>query len=147
MILNNLNIQNNQIIQNMQIEESPSLYNNDDSKHAIFFHTCLWSLVIGSIVILYTAYHTSNTQTIVTGISGAMLFIELLAIAYKYPLHYEWVRTYMEIAFRINICQLIVASSFIYYINYVEFSTYFALLCVFTLPILVLSVIPILRDV
>jgi peptidoglycan/LPS O-acetylase OafA/YrhL len=119
----------------------------NDNKHAIFFHTCLWSLTIGSIVILYTAYHTSNTQTIVTGISGTMLCIELLAIAYKYPPHYEWVRTYMEISFRINICQLIVASSFIYYINYVEFYTYFALLCVFTLPILVLSATPILRDV
>ena len=121
----------------MQVEES-----NTD-KHAIFFHTCLWSLVIGSIIILYTAYHTPGTQIIVMGISTAMICIEVLAIAYQHPLHYEWIKSYMEIAIRINICQLIVSST----LNYVDFSTYFTLLCVFTLPILVLSVTPILRDV
>lgn len=129
------------------MEDEPPPSSNDNNKHTIFFNTCLWSLFIGSIVILYTAYHTSGTQTIVTGISAAMICIEMLIIAYQHPLHYEWVRSYMEIALRINICQLIVASSFIYYINYVDFSTYFTLLCVFTLPILVLSTTSILRDV
>ena len=128
----------------IEVEESlPS--NDDNNKHAIFFQTCLWSLVIGSIVILYTAYHTPYTQTIVTGISSTMLFIEILAIAYKHPIQYEWVKTCIEFAFRINICHLIMASTFIYYINYTEFSTYFTFVCIFTIPILVLSVTPILR--
>jgi hypothetical protein len=144
MISNVVDIRN---IHVMEVEDSLSLPSSNDNKHTIFFNTCLWSLFIGSIVILYTAYHTPGTQTIVTGISAAMICIEMLIIAYQHPLHYEWVRSYMEIALRINICQLIVASSFIYYINYVDFSTYFTLLCVFTLPILVLSVTPILRDV
>lgn len=129
------------------MEEEPSLLSNDNNIHTIFFNTCLWSLFIGSIVILYTAYHTPGSQTIVTGISAAMICIEMLIISYQRPIHYEWVRSYMEIALRINICQLIVASSFIYYINYVDFSTYFTMLCVFTLPILVLSATSILRDV
>lgn len=130
------------------IEEEPSssTSSNDDNKHAIFLHTCLWSLAIGSIVILYMAYHTPYTQTIVTGISSTMLFIEILAIAYKHPIQYEWVKEYIEFAFRINICHLIMASTFIYYINYTEFSTYFTFVCIFTIPILVLSVTPILRD-
>jgi hypothetical protein len=145
MISNVVNIQN---IQNMQVIEEDSLHaSSNDNKHAIFSHTCLWSLLIGSIVILYSAYHIPGTQTLVTGISSAMLFIEILAIAYRHPLQYEWIRSYMEIAIRINIGQLIVSSTFIYYINYVEFSTYFTMLCVFTLPILVLSVTSILRDV
>lgn len=151
MISNVVDIQN-KYIQNMHVieveEELPSSSNdnNDDNKHAIFLHTCLWTLVIGSIVILYTAYHTPYTQTIVTGISTVMLCIEILAIAYKNPIQYEWVKEYIEFAFRINICHLIMASTFIYYINYAEFSTYFTFVCIFTIPILVLSVTPILRD-
>jgi hypothetical protein len=136
--------------ESVNINDSNDVIDDNDvnhSKHAIFFHTCLWSLTIGSIVILYTAYHTPGTQTIVTGISTAMIFIEVLAIAYRHPLHYQWVRTYIEFALRINVCQLIVASTFIYYINYAEFSTYFTLICVFTLPILILSVTPIIRDI
>ena len=149
MISNIVDIQNIQNMQVIEVEDSlPSpASSNDNNKHAIFFHTCLWSLFIGSIVILYTAYHIPGTQTLVTGISSAMLFIEILAIAYRHPLQYEWIRSYMEIAIRINIGQLIVSSTFIYYINYVEFSTYFTMLCVFTLPILVLSATSILRDV
>lgn len=115
-------------------------------RHSIFFQTCLWTIVIGSILILYMSYHSPETQMLVTGISSTMLCIEIMSIAYKHPIRYEWVRDYMEIALRINICQLIVASTFIYYINYVEFSTYFTLVCVFTVPILVLSVSAILRE-
>jgi hypothetical protein len=122
-------------------EESPLI-----DRHAIFFHTCLWSIVIGSILILYMSYHTSGTQTIMTGISSAMLCIEILTIACKHPVRYEWVRDYMEIVLRINICHLIMISTFIYYINYVDFSTYFVMVCAFTLPILILSVTAILRE-
>jgi hypothetical protein len=128
-------------------EELPVSSNYNNNKHAIFLHTCLWSLAIGSIVILYMAYHTPYTQTIVTGISTAMLFIEILAIAYKHPVQYDWVKSYMEITLRINICHLIMASTFIYYINYTDFSTYFTFVCIFTIPILVLSVLPIFNDI
>jgi len=130
----------------VRMEASSSL------KQTLFYYVPLWILTILSSAILYVAYYAREIvelRTVSANLSAwssfAMLIVEILFIAYRHPVQFEWARGLMEFTLRINLLHTIVAASCVAYIKTDgEYSTYFILIYVLTIPILLLSLSPIL---
>ena len=121
-------------------------------KQTLFYYIPLWIITILCGSILYIAYYAQDNKdlrSISADLSSwssfAMLIVEIVFIAYRHPVQFEWARGLMEIAVRINLFHLIIAASFVAYIKTNgDYSTYFILIYVLTIPILLLSLTAIL---
>jgi len=130
----------------VRMEASSSL------KQTLFYYVPLWILTILTSVVLYVAYYArDNTELrsvsadLSSWSSFVMLMVEILFIVYRHPVQFEWAKSFIEIALRINLFHLIISASFVAYIKTNgDYSTYFILLYILTIPILLLSFIPIL---
>ena len=130
----------------VRMEASSSL------KQTLFYYVPLWILTILSSSILYIAYYARDNKDLrsvsadlSSWSSFIMLMVEILFIVYRHPVQFEWAKSFIEIALRINLFHLIISASFVAYIKTSgEYSTYFIVLYVLTIPIVVLSLTPIL---
>jgi hypothetical protein len=118
----------------------------------LFYYVPLWILTILSSAILYVAYHAREivelrivSANLSAWSSFVMLIVEILFIVYRHPAQFEWARGLMEFTLKINVLHTIVAASCVAYIKTDgAYSTYFILIYVITIPILLLSLSPIL---
>ena len=131
----------------VRMESSSSL------KNTLMYYIPLWIITILCGAILYIAYHArtiielrSVSADLSAWSSFVMLFVEIIFIAYRHPVQFEWANVLMELALRINVLHAIVSASCVAYIKTNgDYSTYFTLIYVFTIPILLLSLTAILR--
>jgi hypothetical protein len=125
---------------------------NHSLKNTLMYYIPLWILTILSSAILYVAYHAQEiidlrivSANLSAWSSFVMLITEIVFIAYQHPPAYEWASTLTEFTLRINVIHAIIAASCVAYIKTDgDYSTYFILIYVLTIPILLLSFIPIL---
>jgi hypothetical protein len=118
----------------------------------LMYYIPLWILTILSTAILYVAYYGRDIvelRTVSANLSAwssfVMLIVEILFIAYRHPVQFEWARGLMEFTLKINVLHTIIAASSVAYIKTDgAYSTYFTLIYVLTIPILLLSLSPIL---
>jgi len=118
----------------------------------LMYYIPLWILTILSTAILYVAYYGRDIvelRTVSANLSAwssfVMLIVEILSIAYRHPVQFEWARGLMEFTLKINVLHTIIAASSVAYIKTDgAYSTYFTLIYVLTIPILLLSLSPIL---
>jgi hypothetical protein len=131
----------------VRMEASSSL------KQTLFYYVPLWILTILTSVVLYVAYYArtiielrSVSADLSAWSSFVMIVMEIVFIAYRQPVQFEWASTLMELAVRINVLHAIITASCVAYIKTNgDYSTYFTLIYVFTIPILLLSLTAILR--
>ena len=118
----------------------------------LMYYIPLWIITILTTAILYVAYYGREIvelRTVSADLSAwssfVMLIVEILFIAYRHPVQFEWARGLMEFTLKINVLHTIVAASSVAYIKTDgAYSTYFTLIYVLTIPILLLSLSPIL---
>lgn len=118
----------------------------------LMYYIPLWILTILTSAILYVAYYAREIvelRTVSANLSAwssfVMLIVEILFIAYRHPVQFEWARGLMEFTLKINVLHTIIAASSVAYIKTDgAYSTYFTLIYVLTIPILLLSLSPIL---
>jgi len=118
----------------------------------LMYYIPLWILTILTSAILYVAYYAReivDLRTVSANLSAwssfVMLIVEILFIAYRHPVQFEWARGLMEFTLKINVLHTIIAASSVAYIKTDgAYSTYFTLIYVLTIPILLLSLSPIL---
>jgi hypothetical protein len=128
------------------------MQSNHSLKNILMYYVPLWILTILSSAILYVAYHAQEmtelrpvSANLSAWSSFVMMIIEIVVIAYQHPPPYEWISTLTEFTLRINVLHTIIAASCVAYIKTDgDYSTYFILIYVLTIPILLLSFIPIL---
>jgi hypothetical protein len=122
-------------------------------KHTLIYYIPLWIITILCGAILYIAYYArtiielrSISADLSAWSSFVMIVVEIVFIAYRHPVQFEWASTLMELALRINVLHAIITASCVAYIKTNgDYSTYFTLIYVFTIPILLLSLTAILR--
>jgi len=130
----------------VRMEASSSL------KQTFFYYVPLWMITIICSSILYVAYYArdimelrSVSANLTAWSSFAMLIIEIVFIAYRHPIQFEWAKSLIEVALRLNLFHLIIMASFVSYVKTSgDFTTYFTWSYILTIPILILSLIPIL---
>ena len=118
----------------------------------LMYYIPLWILTILTTAILYVAYYGRDivdlrpvSANLSAWSSFVMLIVEILFIAYRHPIQFEWARGLMELTLKINVLHTIIAASSVAYIKTDgAYSTYFTLIYVLTIPILLLSLSPIL---
>ena len=126
---------------------------NSSLKQTLMYYIPLWIITILCGAILYIAYYArdiielrSVSADLSAWSSFVMIVMEIVFIAYRHPVQFEWASTLMELAVRINLLHLIVSGSCVAYIKTNgDYSTYFTLIYVLTIPILLLSLTAILR--
>ena len=126
---------------------------NSSLKNTLIYYIPLWIITILCGAILYVSYHARNIielRSVSADLSAwssfGMMAMEIVFIAYRHPVQLEWASTLMEFALRINVLHAIITASCVAYIKTNgDYSTYFTLIYVFTIPILLLSLTAILR--
>lgn len=120
--------------------------------HTLMYYIPLWIITILCGAILYVAYHAqyvielrSVSADLSAWSSFIMIIMEILFIVYHHPVQFEWARGLMEIAVRINLFHIIISASGVAYVKTNgDYSTYFILIYVLTIPIFLLSLTAIL---
>ena len=104
-----------------------------------------------SICMLWFAYEVKGTPTwepmspiVSTILSVEMLAMCLLEIMYPHHEQYELFPFFYKIIIRMNLFHVVVCASFISYVKMGtdNYTTYFTWLCVITIPITILSIVP-----
>jgi hypothetical protein len=129
------------------------MQSNHSLKNTLMYYIPLWIITILCGAILYVSYHArtiielrSVSADLSAWSSFGMIVMEIVFIAYQHPVQFEWASTLMEFALRINVLHAIITASCVSYIKTNgDYSTYFTLIYVFTIPILLLSLTAILR--
>jgi len=112
-------------------------------------------IFLSTVTILTMAYQCRGIDSlekqapnISTILSVMMLILELFLIVYQNHSRFDVLKTMIGIALRINLVHLILSSSFISFVkNGGDFNTYASWISGITLPIFLLSGIPLFSDI
>ena len=141
-----------ELTERIAVEQAFEEMNSPTSLQHIVAFTPIALSFLSSAAILFDAEHAKGTlldermaPQIATILSASMLSLTLMSFCYRGHSYHEPVRSIMAIIFRINLIQTIVCSGFISYLkNGGEYATYFLWVYLLTVPILILSVLPLI---
>jgi len=139
------------------MDEEQTLYRINRPSNIQTFMGIVPALMVfsSSLVMLWFAYDVSDmpewrttSPVVSTVLSLEMLVMCGIIIAYDHHEQYETLPAIYKLIGRINLFHLLVCSCFIIYVKMGDnnYSTYFTWLYVLTIPIMILSIIPFIRN-